>query len=390
MGPVLQRTRSDLDINDKSPGCNNNMELCPRGNKRARLTESPKSKSPKPEASASQSAPVLAEPPALPAPPPRPNYHVSSSEDTKWGHRPRFQRENCNRKCCHGLIFNWICKGLTTHTLPPTFKKIKKDVLHIMDYISVKEAFANQRMRPQPYMILQVPPLLEAMARDWDSSCTYPFLKRACQELKSEVICTRSSGMKDDVDVVLSLACSGWANGGVSGPVPICPIVVQHRKLEDGNHKESNARLMKWMVSHFKSLEQNQLVSKRFDRPVPYFMVVGDMWTLGYAIKSENRIFLYEKCLQAVAWGEGIKRVAICLGHVVGLTAENFRGWVHAQEQKLKACQNGEFEEESEELDEFEESDELSDEEELDDEEEREVEEEHEVEAVLHAELLEG
>jgi hypothetical protein len=165
IAPVLQRSRSDLDTKDKSPGYCNNMELRPRGTKRARMpTESPKSKSPKlqspksespkPEASASQSAPVLAEPPALLAPPPQPDFHVSPSEDTKWGHRPRSQKEDCNKKCCHGLIFNWACMGLTTHTLPATFKKIKKDVLHIMDYTWVKEAFAKQRMQPQPYMIL--------------------------------------------------------------------------------------------------------------------------------------------------------------------------------------------------------------------------------------------
>ena len=196
-------------------------------------------------------------------------------------------------------------------------------IRHVMRHMWVRDAFRSKpSMTLKPYWLLQVPPIMMAMAYDWDLTCVHPFLKRLCHELRNEVVCGKGSGREDDVDLVLSLTSSTWTKGNTLEPIPICPVVIQN-----GTHQEATDRLKKWLVDYFACLEQNKFAYPDHEWPVRYFVLEGFCWTAGVAFKRDNGLQLFEQPLGSIGWFGGVQKVTLVLGQIIGSTAEHYREW---------------------------------------------------------------
>lgn len=286
-----------------------------RGTKRAR------SKSPEPKADGSLSA-------LGPIDEPGPGHttlvHSSNSEDSRWGLNPLSGRgKSCEQGCCSEITVRWKSASLTERAIPPAVLSMMKTIEHIQSYPWLQDAIRNEPdIVSKPYMLLRVPQIMVAMAFDWDLTCAHPFLKRLCHQLKSEVMCGQGSRRGDDVDLVLSLPSSPETKGSTLEPIPICPVFVR-----SGTHQDTTDRLKKWLGDYLVRLEPNRFAHPGHEWPVPYFVLEGSWWTVGVAIQGASGLRLYEEKLCSIDWYEGVSRVTLVLGHIIGSTADHYREW---------------------------------------------------------------
>lgn len=282
-----------------------------------------------PEADTSLSALV---PVDTPVPSPTAIARVSKLDDSKWGLSFQSLRgKACERECCLEVQLDWRDPSLAA--VPPTVLCMMKTIEHIQSYPWWEDAIRNEpSIVSKPYMVLRVPPIMVAMAFDWDLTCAHPFLKRLCHQLKNDIVCGKGSGSEDDVDLILSLPSTTWTKGSTLEPIPICPVLIG-----SVTHQDTTNRLKKWLGDYFTCLEENGFAYPDYDWAVPYFVLSGPCWTIGVAVKGASSLHLHEENLCSIDWFEGVSRITLILGHIIGSTAEHCRVWYreHGQIRQL-------------------------------------------------------
>ena len=246
--------------------------------------------------------------------------------------------------CCSPGTNTWMITDIRQHRLPRSFKTMLKPINHILDYLSMRAALQHGQHDLRQSLLIDltrlIPPIITAMASDWDSTCTLPFVTKVlhCHEMEAKVFCKRESGKHHNIDVVLSLTDNLWRcrqEQGVScEPIPICPIVVHDDALED-----PTIRLKKWFEDYFAKIEYNEISYPRCRWPVPYFVVVGGWWSIGFAIKVDDRVELFERGACSIIWPDGTQKLMVIIGHVLKSTAVRYGHWFRTRPRRQQPHQ---------------------------------------------------
>ncbi|KAK6007447.1 hypothetical protein QM012_004261 [Aureobasidium pullulans] len=270
-----------------------------------------------------------------PPPTPRPQIRVYDLKKNNWGYSPRASKNDCSA-CSNGEgAHEFACATLRKHSLDPAFQKLLMIIQHFLTYLLVEDALntlKRTRSCTLPDKELSVPSVMMAMGLDWDTTCTHPFLKRLLNlyNLEEEIVCmngSESDGETDDeIDMMLCLKGCRWRSQQTKcdsfKPIPICPIMIQNSPRDDSMY-----RLRKWCMVYFDCFEQNQIANSEYRWPLPYFIVDGNWWRVGFAIKDGSSTNLYDGLVGSMGWTNGVQKVMAVLRQVIELTAERHREW---------------------------------------------------------------
>ncbi|CAD0089552.1 unnamed protein product [Aureobasidium mustum] len=269
-------------------------------------------------------------------PTPRLQLHVHDPRKNKWGSTSRPKEKDCDA-CNTGEGSRALaCPTLNNQPLDPASRNLLKIIRHFLTYLFVGGALRALKQRTSlcalPGIELPVPSIMVAMGLDWDTTCAHPFLKRLLNfyGLEEEIVCVKGSendgDPENEIDVVLCLKASYWrahqAKREALNLIPVCPIIVQRTSQDN-----SMDRLWKWCLQYFTSLEQIRIGYDKYRWPLPYFVVDGSWWRVGFAIKDGSTVQLYDDLIGSMGWANGIQKVMAVLRHVIVLTAERHREW---------------------------------------------------------------
>ncbi|KAH0370727.1 hypothetical protein KCU65_g2385, partial [Aureobasidium melanogenum] len=270
------------------------------------------------------------------APTPVPQIRIHDPKKNNWGNTHRPRKSDCDAcgsgKGSHGFA----CSGLRQRALDKAFGTFLRIVQHFLTYMLIDDALkALKKTNPiqyrslSPDMIPEMPSVMMTMGLDWDTTCAHPFLKRLLNlcRLEEEIVCVEGSEHTDGgVDMILGLKGSFWrehqTKGNASNPIPICPIMVQKSPYEDPME-----RLNKWCLEYFDYLEQIQIPYDENRWPLPYFVVDGNWWKVGFAIRVGSTVELYDEEIGSMGWVNGVRKVMFVLQYVIKSTAERHREW---------------------------------------------------------------
>ncbi|KAI5210187.1 hypothetical protein E4T38_02143 [Aureobasidium subglaciale] len=250
---------------------------------------------------------------------------------------PTIQERCCVSKETH----EFQCSSLDMNSLPSAFKTMLETVQHILSYAYIEDALQSlgnladlgslvDEGRPKP-------PRLMAIGLDWHPSCVRPFLRTLLQfaGLDTRVICIKVSEQQEDsatrdgeVDILLCLKGSHWRPNATrcttSDIIPICPLVVR-----DGSQDDLIGRLRGWLTEHFECLEENRIAQDSCKWPIPYFVVDGNLWSFGFAIRHGSSIELYNQMVGSMGWNNGVQKLVVVLRHVIQSTDTRYREWYY-------------------------------------------------------------
>ncbi|KAG9951722.1 hypothetical protein KCU85_g2564, partial [Aureobasidium melanogenum] len=271
-------------------------------------------------------------------PPPGLQIRILDLKKNKWGYTPRTRKSDCDA-CGSGQgSHGFACSALGQRAFDPAFQRVLTTVQHFLTYMLIDDALrALKKMNPiqnrflSPDVKAEVPSIMLAMGLDWDTTCAHPFLKRLLNlyGLEEGVVCVKGSEHTDGgVDMILCLKESFWrahqTNCDAFNSIPICPIVVQKSSRDD-----SMERLKKWCLEYFDHLERVQIPHPYDENrwPLPYFVVDGDWWKVGFAIRVGSTVELYDESISSMGWVNGVRKVMFVLQYVIKSTTERHREW---------------------------------------------------------------
>lgn len=269
-------------------------------------------------------------------PNPRLQIRVYDPKKSNWGHTSRTWKSGCDACSTGKGSHKFACSNLEQQALDQASGGLLRRVQHILNYLYIDDALKPLKKNTNPCIYpdteLPVPSIMMAMGLDWDTTCAHPFLKRLLNfyQLEEEIVCVEGSendgNIDDEIDMTLHLKGSFWRTYRTKCDafnfIPICPIMV-HKS----SHDDSMDRLRKWCLDYFYCLEQNQTAYVENRWPLPYFVVDGSCWRVGFAIKVGSAVELYDELIGYMGWGIAVRKVMVVLQHVISSTAERHRKW---------------------------------------------------------------
>ncbi|KAG9927367.1 hypothetical protein KCU98_g3027, partial [Aureobasidium melanogenum] len=269
-------------------------------------------------------------------PTPRLQIHVYDPKKNNWGHTSRTRKSGCDGCSSGKESHGFACSTLGQQALDQASQGLLTRIRHFLNYLYIDDALKPLKKKTDqcvyPDTGLPVPSIMMAMGLDWDTTCAHPFLKRLLNfyQLEEEIVCVEGSendgNINDGIDMTLRLKGSFWrahqTKCDAFNFIPICPIMV-HKSSRD----DSMDRLRKWCLDYFDCLEQNQTAYVENRWPLPYFVVDGSCWRVGFAIKVGSAVELYDELIGYMGWGIAVRKVMVVLQHVIKSTVDRHREW---------------------------------------------------------------
>lgn len=154
-------------------------------------------------------------------------------------------------------------------------------------------------------------------------------------KLEDSIACLPQSTETCEIDLMISLKslsrftikALGFGRGGSHElGIPACPIVTQRKPGED-----PVPRLRSWCRGHFQWMEQynNPKNTRNTGNtrawPIPFFYVVDENWTFGFAVKTGDDVTLYSMSIGSSRWTSGVCMILTVLDLVVRWLNRTYR-----------------------------------------------------------------